>query len=132
MKKLIIAALFVGIFFLSNAQTFKTKYYLAAESEFKTNDFVTDIIITPTLITIKKFESGRTEDSSMKVDRIETKPYGIMDRPCSWYFCTDTKKDVISGTYYKGIFVYDKVEKSIIYASFADEISMYWYKFYLK
>lgn len=130
MKKLI--TLFASLFitYLSVGQTFKTSMYIAKESALKTEMVSNDIIITQSTITIKKFENGGASDCVMKIDRIENKPY--MGAKCTWYFCTDTKKDLLSGTYYKGIFIYDKADKSIVYANFADEVSMYWYKFYLK
>jgi hypothetical protein len=130
MKKSIIAVLLLGIICSVNAQQFKTSMYIEKEAKLVSNNYQTDVIISPTTITIKKWNSGKTEDQVMKIDKIETKPY--IDKMCTWYFCTDIKKDDITGTYYKDICVYNKNEKTLIYASFADEVSIYWYKFRLK
>lgn len=104
--------------------------YTELKSEAKTTIYSTDIIITPTLITIKKWYNGKTEDAKLKVNRKVDQLY--MGTMCTWYYCTDVKKDELSGTYYQAICVYDKIENSFIFASFADEITMYWHKFYLK
>jgi len=130
MKKMFFVFPLLLLVGLVNAQTLKSTMYTIKKSDFKTEIYNTDIVITPSQITIKNFTNGFTEDHIMKVDRIENKDYD--GKMCVWYYCTDVKKDELSGTFYKDICIYDKSGKSLVFVSFADEVTEYWYKFYLK
>lgn len=126
MKKFILLFVF-SISYLTNAQEFKIQYYLKKETSITSQTYKTDLIITPTTITLKNFYGNKTEDVIRKIDKIETKPYWDID--CIWYYCTDIEKDIISNDYRKSIFIYNGIKKNIVFADFATEIDVQWFKF---
>lgn len=123
---LLLMSVSIGAF----SQTYKSVAYVERESKFTSVDYETSVTILPTTITIKKWNNDKSSDQIMKVDKIENKPY--FDRVCTWYFCTDAKKDISEDYFRKSICIYDKSTNTLIYANFADEVTIFWYKFYLK
>jgi len=129
-KKPIITIFLLASVYFVNAQNFKSFQVIENEANFKSTMYVTDVVISPSLITIKRWGNGRKDDVVMKVDKIVTKLY--FDRMCTWYYCTDTKKDDLDVDYRKSICIYSKYDKSLVYANFADEVTVFWNKLFLK
>ena len=65
----------------------------------------------------------------MMIDKVVQKKYE--ERDCTWYYCTDKYNDIING-HAKAIFIHNRLDKSIIYAYFANEVTVFWCKIYLK
>ena len=130
MKKLILVFLLLSAAYFVSAQNFKSFQVIENDANFKSTMYITDVVITPSLITIKKFFNGRKDDVVIKVDKIVTKLYN--DRMCTWYYCTDTKKEDMDVDYRKSICIYSKYDKSLVYAFFGDEVTVFWNKLFLK
>ena len=130
MKKLIFVLFLFGVAYSANAQNFKTFEFIEREAKFVNTAYATDVFISPSFITLKKWNNGRKDDVVMKINKIENKLY--FDKMCTWYFCTDTKKDDLDTDFRKNICIYNKNDKTLVFANFADEVTIFWYKLYLK
>jgi len=81
-----------------------------------------EIKIDKDLITISNFLNGGKEAAKLKINKILNKEY-VFEGICTWYYCTDTKKDIFNG-YQKVIIILSK-KGTIDVFYFADEVTIY-------
>lgn len=127
MKKLLMTFTIILLSLASYSQTFKSFSLSKQKPEFETDTKDRIITISNKEITVTNFLDGSTKTWHLIINRIENKEW-INDGMQKTYYCTDKDKDFISGTYRKAI-VHKTSNGSIVFASFADEMTILLYVF---
>ena len=107
--------------------TYDSDYSTKSKDNFETDWNARVITITDKEITISNFIGG-TKTLYLVVDKIENKEW-MFDGVCKTYYCTTRDADPING--YQKVILY-KTYNSLVMGMFADEITVYNYKFNLK
>ncbi len=119
--------IFICISNLLNAQELESHSLLKKELEVLSENRKTNILISDSEIIVKKYLDKNTKDLIRKIERVESKPYNGVN--CIWHYCISLEKDIFVNDYRKSIFIYDKKNKSIVFADFTSEVDVFWKKF---
>ncbi|KQO22928.1 hypothetical protein ASF10_11295 [Flavobacterium sp. Leaf82] len=111
-----------------NAQELKSSSLLIKELEVVSKDREMNILISESEIVLKKYLDNNRKDLIRKIEKIEEKSYNGIN--CIWYYCISTEKDIFRNDYRKSIFIYDKLNRNLLFADFASEVDVFWTKFF--
>lgn len=127
MKKLILITLILLIGVICKSQvTYNSSWTIKGSSKFESKIKDRVITISDNEISISNFIGG-TETQHLVVNKIIDKDWGL-DGVCKTYYCTTKDADFING--YQKVIIYTKYD-TMIMAMFADEITVFTYKFNL-
>lgn len=128
MKKLLMLIIIILSGLISQSQvTYNSSWTIKGSSKFESKIKDRIITISDNEISISNFIGG-TETQYLVVNKIIDKDWGL-DGVCKTYYCTTKDADIING--YQKVIIYTKYD-TMIMAMFADEITVFTYKFNLK
>jgi hypothetical protein len=112
------------------AQNYKVHSVIKKEQNVVSEYRETNISVSDEFIIIRNYKNNYTEDLIMKIEKTEQKLY--QEANCVWFYCVSVEKDMFNNNYRKGIFIYDKVGKNMLFANFISEVDVSWIKFLLQ
>jgi hypothetical protein len=128
--KIIINLILICFTSVLYAQNYKVHSLIKKEQNVVSEVRQINISVNDEFIIIKNYKNVYTEDLIMKIEKIEQKLY--QQTNCVWFYCVSVEKDMFNNNYRKGIFIYDKVGKNMLFANFISEVDVSWTKFLLE